>query len=341
MARGKTMSERIRSADGRIKIATLSGVSVLVALIALLVGVLPVFASHPEAVPLDEGGGPGKCFVETGGLPSAAGNQFHIQNPTPGTHTSADGVIEITVYDVTRPPEAVAGRVFDFDVISGSNVVYDVIVNGGPKTLHYDYDGNGGPVTDDDGLHAPNQTPNKYFNLSHINLCYDIPGLAVEECDLDAIREEGDGVLTAADLQIFQNRLYDCTSKRVLFAINEDDTATVEFQGDGTDTVAGRLDFYKEFGDASALVPLQYNGPGPFVDVQWCDVGVKDTTPDANGLFDGDQFDDVLETDEYPSLDGVLDGEVQATACKVNEDENADGDQHTVVYFEFVDPNFR
>ena len=337
------MIERLRPSDGRIKVATLTGVSALVAVIALLVGVLPVFANHGTVDPalINEGGGSGKCAVTTGDLPSIAGNEFHINNPTPGTHTSADGVIQVTVFD-TSTGETPAGRLFDFAVLDSEFGVYDVVVNGGPKSNHYDYDANGGDVSSDEDLHAPNKNPNSLHNLSHINICYDVPGLTSIPCDVvPPIRVDGDGVLTFGEVTIFQNALYDCTDKRASFFI-EDDVATLNFLGDGTDIVAGRLDIGKDFGAVTLLEDLEYDGPGTFVDLQWCDIRVKDTTPDTEGKFDGDEFDDVLATDEYPSLVGVTDtGGADASACKVSEEENAAGVQYNVVYFEFVDPQFR
>lgn len=329
----RDVSTRFRVSEGRIKIATLSGVSVIVTAIALLVGVLPVFANHDttsvDPVVINEGGGAGKCSVETGGLPSTAGNEFHINNPTPGVHTSADGVIQITVTDTG------IGRVFEFTSLDDDLVVYDVVVNGGPKSNHYDYDAAGEAVPSDVDLHAPNKNPNSLHNLSHINICYDVPGLTSVPCDVQPpIKIEGEGRLTIGEVTIFQNSLHDCTDKTASFFI-EDDVATLNFLGDGTDTVAGRLDITKEFGTPSLFEDLEYDGSGSFQDLEWCGVREKDTTPDGEGLFDGDEFDDVLDSDEYPSLPG---GE---TACKVFEGENAAGVQNNAVYFEFVDPQFR
>lgn len=318
---------------------TLIGASALLAMIALLTGVLPVFANHGTSavspVVINEGGGAGKCSVQTGGLPSIAANAFHINNPTPGVHTSADGVIKVTV-------SSTAPNLFQFTVLNNQFAVYDVVVNGGAKSNHYDYDANGGAVSSDVDLHAPNKNPTTLHNLSHVNICYDVSGLTTIPCDVvPPIRVEGDGVLTFGEVTIFQNALHDCTDKRASFFI-ENDIATLDFLGDGTDIVAGRLDIQKDFGDPALLEDLQYDGPGAFVDLQWCDIRAKDTTPDTGGLFDGNEFGDVLATDEYPSLVGVTDsGGADATACKVSEGENAAGVQHNVVYFEFVDPQFR
>jgi hypothetical protein len=346
MATARSVLGKLKSSDGKIRVKTLSGVSALIAAIALLVGVLPAVGYHGTTSispdPLNEGGGSGKCSITTGGLPSIAGNEFHINNPTVGKHTSADGVIQIEVSDTAN------GRVFEFTSLDDDFVVYDVVVNGGPKSNHYDYDAKGGAVPHDVDLHAPRKNPNSLdlHNLSHINLCYDVPGLTEVPCDVvPPVRIDGTGVLTIGEVTIFQNSLHGCTDKRASFFI-EDEVATLNFLGDGTNIVAGRLDITKDFdkdgdNDRTNFDDLQYNGPGNFVDLQWCDVRDKDTIPDEDGLFDGNEFDDVLAEDEYPSLVGVLDGAVAATACKVAEHENAAGVQYNVVYFEFVDPQFR
>lgn len=349
MASAMRVFRKFRSADGRIKIATLSGVSVLVAVIALLVGVLPVFASHEtsavQPAPLDEGGGSGKCSVETGGLPSAASNEFHINNPMPGqSYTSTDGVVKVTVY-ATAQDEEPAGSLFRFDVNEGkTDVVYDVVVNGGPKSLHYDYDGNGAPVSSDLDLHAPAKNRKSLHNLSHTNVCYDAPGKVIFACD-DPETLTGAALITSVTAETFANSLYDCTDKRAIYTLDDSQTPTVtlDFQGDGTTKVAGRLDFTKDFGDPTSAVALTYDrdDTGDFRVVRWCNVR-------ANVGDDGPQFDTELGTSLYPTLDATLtDAAVKdtddnaATACKVFEDLNADGIQHTVVYFEFVDPNFR
>ena len=337
MATATHVLEKLRSSDGRIRVKTLSGVSALVAVIALLVGVLPVFASHPESgvspEVINQGGGFGKCsVVDEGHLPSAAGNEFHINNPTPGEHTSADGLITIEVYDL---PE---GRVFDFDVNGDSVVVYDVVVNGGPKSNHYDYDAEvTGPVSDADALHAPAKNRNSLHNLSHINVCYDEPGKVLFACDESITLTEPTGLFRIAEVTIFANSVVEqCEDKRASFSIDnsEPPTVTLAFEGDGTEVVAGRLDVTKDFGNPGLFVPLRYDGPGTFVDVQWCNLRDK-----ATG--DGTEFDDVLDN-KYPSLLGVDDdGGDPAISCKVYEEEDASGIQYTVVYFELEDPQWR
>lgn len=333
MALARTVVERLKSSDGRIRVKTLSGVSALVAVIALLVGVLPVLATHVDPDPLDEGGGSGKCSVETGDLPSAAGNEFHINNPTPGHHIFEDSEGNKIRIHVEGPTD---NRRFLFEVTAGDVVVYDVIVNGGPKSNHYDYDGNGGPVPADEGLHAPSKGQ-KLHNLSHINICYDEPGKVLLACDEPVTLTEPTGLFQFAEATIFANFVVDeCNDKRGSFFIDngaEPPTVTLGFEGDGTNVVAGRLDVTKEFG-APPFVDLTYDRDGSgsgFVPVPWCG-----TRGFEQG--DGTEFSDWLTTGEGGSYPSLPSGE---TACKVAEDEDVSGTQFTVVYFEFEDPNFR
>jgi hypothetical protein len=348
MASARHVLEKLRPSDGRIRIKTLSGVSVLVAVIALLVGVLPAIAHgdgttthdvHPVVVTY--GGGSGACSATIEGrLPSAAGNELHVNNPVPGTHQleGPDGTkFTITVRDIA------AGRVFDFTVLTEGIVVYDVIVNGGPNNNHYDYDGGPGTVRDDVKLHAPRKNARSLHNLSHINICYDVPGVTLFVCDAEPpVRLESEGLFTIAEATIFTNSAVpNCADKRGSFFIDNTDTeetdpsVTLAFTGDTGQVVAGRLDVTKDFGDPD-FDPLQYRRTesDPYVDVEWCNI--RNRTAE-----DGPQFEDVLASDDYPSLVGVTDDDGAAISCKVVEEENATGIQYTVVYFELEDPQWR
>lgn len=64
------------------------------------------------------------------------------------------------------------GEVFDW---TSTLPVYRVIVKGGPGANIYDYS----PDYSDTGLHAPLNSENKYYGLSHITICYGDP--VVEE----------------------------------------------------------------------------------------------------------------------------------------------------------------
>lgn len=342
MASAMSVFRKFQSSEGRVKVATLSGVSALVAVIALLVGVLPVMADHDGGHPLVDpgdpiryGGGSGACdFVE---VDSAAANELHDNKPTTKTLTGSDGT-EIKI--------VVTAQTFSFEVLTPGIGVYDVVVNGGPHNNHYDYDGDlGEPVTYDEGLHAPTKSNGDAYNLSHVNICYDFN--TQFECGVTETREQ-DGLFTLAEVTIFANSSHDCEDKLGAFFVdNEADkpSVTVNF-GTGGDVTAGRADYTKGFSSPGDFAPLQYDGPGEFVELQWCETPAKYTTADEDRLVDGDEFDGVLANDKYPSLDGVKDtlndgSIVDATACKVYEEEDATGTQSTVVYFEFEDPRFR
>ncbi|MFP3883153.1 MAG: hypothetical protein ACLFWH_12655 [Actinomycetota bacterium] len=361
---------KFRSSDGRIKIATLSGVSVMVAVIAMLVGVLPVFASHTnnddadhplvEAVQVDWGGGSGACDDDLISLeddeargPSAARWEAHLNNPRPGEQTITGNDPDGTEITITVDEN---DEFFEFSVESGM-AAYDVVANGGKKSNHYDYDnGDSGVVRSDEGLSAPQKgSGGQVHKLSHINICYDVQ-LVTFDCDggtEDALLFGEDGIFAGAKGQIFTNSNPDlaCDGKKqgLFFINNQAEETTLDFGEEGG-VVAGRAVFTKVFldengdPDPGSFEPLEYDPSGDgFVDIQWCTVDPKHSD-------DGDQFNEELEDDEYPSLEGVTDtltdewgDEVtaQSTACKVSEEENAAGVQQTVVYFEFEDPQFR
>lgn len=346
MASAMRVFRKLRASDGRIKIATLSGVSVLVAVIALLVGVLPVMADHESSAvdpgdPIQYGGGSGACdFVE---VASAADNELHINNPASGTFTGPDGTdISITV----------TGNLFSFDVVTPGIAVYDVVVNGGPHNLHYDYDGNGEPVTSDVDLHAPKKNNGDLNNLSHINVCYDFD--TQFDCGVTENREQ-DGVFTVAEVTIFANLLWPCEDKLGSFAVDNDiedpdpDPSVLVDFGTGEGVVAGMATFTKDFGEGTPpFEPLEYSltATSESVDVSWCDI--RDEDPKDLVTINGDEgvnpFAYWLPDGKYPSLVGVTDDlnlADGALACKVYEEEDISGIQFTVVYFEFEDPLFR
>lgn len=326
MASAMRVFRKFRASDGRIKIATLSGVSALVAVIALLVGVLPVMADHdpdPATHPLVDpgepirfGGGPGACdFVE---VDSAARYELHINNPISGDFTDPETGTTVNI--------EVTNQTFTFDFGDSGVAAYDVVVNGGPQNLHYDYDGSEvGPVSTDSGLHAPLKNNGDLNNLSHINICYDIePILFVcsDPEDQHAVKFGDQGLFTDATARIFTLNGAETCNKLGLFFI-EDGETTLDF-GTGNGEVAGRADFYKQFDSTDDFGPLEYDG-GPaegFEEVPWCS-----TEGDAHGNDFGVDWDPGIP--EYH------------TACKVFQTEYADATQHTAVYFEFEDPNFR
>lgn len=342
---------RLNSSDGRIRARTATGVLVLVAGVALAVGVLPAIASAPgpsgagvAPAVVSYGGGSGACSANIAGrLPSVAAYELHINNPIDGQFTAVGpgGSVYKFNLDVHPVGPGSTDKYFNFELDSTTPgvVVYDVVVNGGAKNTHYDYDGNGGPgtVTSDTHLHAPKKGSSNVFNLSHINICFDVPGLTSFTCNLAVTLTDPDELFTIAEATIFSNSLHDCKSKQASYSLDNDaapPTVTLTFAGDETDTAAGRIDLTKDFTNdgtplvATDFVDLEYDFGTGFVDVPWCSIRAK-------VAGDGNEFDDVLETTEYPSLPA------SHIACKVFVSEGAAGIQYNVVYFEFVDPRFK
>ena len=165
---------RLRASDGRIKIATAAGVSLLAIAIALF-GVLPALAgagdptgNGVQPTQISYGGGSGACDANFPGLPSAATHELWINNPASGVYTGPDGTkVTLDVYS--------NDMLFDFTITTPNVVAFDVIVNGGSQNTHYDYDDGPGPVASDTALHAPTKGgSSNLYNLSHINICYDV-----------------------------------------------------------------------------------------------------------------------------------------------------------------------
>jgi len=156
--------------DGRIRLMTSMGVAGLVAALAIFI-VLPASAGSGEpsgsgVQPTEVifGGGPGACAVF-----SDAALELHINNPMDGTYTGPDGtqvMLDVTADDFY----------FDFTFVNNPTMyALDVVVNGGANNTHFDYDGSTGAVRSDTDLHAPTKGGStKLYNLSHVNLCYDV-----------------------------------------------------------------------------------------------------------------------------------------------------------------------
>jgi hypothetical protein len=301
---------------------------------------LPAFAGEGsdsaegvEPKLVEFGGGSGAC-AEFG---PDAGYELHINNPITGNFEGPDGT---TVRITVREKDTLFDYVFlgdDGSAETATMGAYDVIVNGGPQNTWYDNAEQVGILRSDENLHAPVKNPNQTFKLSHINICYDE---APFFCGLETVRTESDGLFRIASLTIFENSLHGCADKLGVFVIDNvtnPPSVTVQFNGDGSATVAGRLDITKQF--ASLLFGgLTYEKvpAGGFFLLKWCETRdfVSDDTG-VSGLPDGTEFTEWLLTLEYPLLP---DGE---SACKVAEEEDLTGRQFTVVYFEFEDPQFR
>ncbi|NNE46083.1 MAG: hypothetical protein HKN37_05420 [Rhodothermales bacterium] len=115
------------------------------------------------------GGQNNDCSANISGrLPSAATYDFRISNPQDGQTYNGPGGVSFTL--------TVSGNDKNLDyVLTGPAVVFDVIIKGGQKSLHYDYDGNGGPggATADQDLHAPTKgNGSNLYSISHVSFCY-------------------------------------------------------------------------------------------------------------------------------------------------------------------------
>lgn len=139
--------------------------------LALVAGVLALSTTQAGAgddgplvqpIEVNLGGQPNDCTTSEVG--SAAEYELRIENPQTGPYQPQEGVtIELLVTD---------DELLNF-VVSGA-VVYDVVIKGGKKSTHYDYDGSPvGAVTADNNLRAPKKG-NKFFSISHTSFCYSL-----------------------------------------------------------------------------------------------------------------------------------------------------------------------
>lgn len=205
---------RFQDSDGRVKLATLSGVGLLTAALVLALGVFPAGAGNGAATTthgvqpqeVSYGGGSGACDATIAGrLPSAANEELHINNPSNNIFTeTVNGVdVDIRLWGISESGD----KLFNFEVLTPGWTVFDVIVNGGAKNTHFDYDdhvGPGGepfpgPQTMDTALHAPTKgnSPSNLYQLSHINICFDeipeapISGTVFYDDNVDTINNDG------------------------------------------------------------------------------------------------------------------------------------------------------
>jgi len=175
MDKALSLAERVRTRRGP------KHRSAIWVVLALVAGVLAVTAGtanagdgsdgesalgvHPEQV--DLGGQPNDCdAVIDGRLPSAATNELRIENPQDGeTYQDEDGVS----FTLTLRND----KELDW-VLNGPAVVFDVIIKGGKKSNHYDYDGPEGPggAVEDNLLHGPSKGKGS-FSISHTSFCYE------------------------------------------------------------------------------------------------------------------------------------------------------------------------
>ena len=191
MSLSRKLSALATSSEGRGRLATLTSILVLASLLVLVLAVLPAGAGDGSPSGLlvqpDEhnlGGQANDCSVTQGDLPSAGQYEFRIVNPQTLSYTDpgpGGATFTLKVFNNEK---------FDFTISGGS--VYDVVVKGGQKSTHFDYDGSLiGATASDTGLHAPTKgnSQTNLYALSHTTFCYStlatISGTVFHDVDLD------------------------------------------------------------------------------------------------------------------------------------------------------------
>ena len=172
MSSVRRLYDAFRSSDGRIRIATLLGVSGLVMALAIFL-MLPASAGSGgpsgkgvQPTEVSYGGGSGACAVFTD-----AAHELHINNPMDDSYTDPATGLQVTL-DVDSND-----FFFSFNLDNKPEfVVSQVIVNGGAKNTLFDYETSEvGQVRDDFDLHPPTKGGSgNLYNLSHVNICYDL-----------------------------------------------------------------------------------------------------------------------------------------------------------------------
>ncbi|NNL98943.1 MAG: DUF11 domain-containing protein [Acidimicrobiia bacterium] len=179
MSTTKSIYRTFQSSDGRVKVATLSGIGLLAAALVLVLAVLPAGAgagdeSAAGVIPteVEYGGGSGACAVY-----GDSRSEIHINNPMTGTYT--DGTVAVDIVVSANDTE------FSYAFVDPTYAAFDVIVNGGSRNTWFDNDGGTstvppdfgpvGPLSADSALHAPTKGgSSNLYKLSHINICYDL-----------------------------------------------------------------------------------------------------------------------------------------------------------------------
>ena len=192
----RTMARLARSR--RLRASAVPLVLVMVAAVMAFT-VLPAEAGNgsPSAlgvqpVQMQLGGQPDDCSASVAGrLPSAASYELRIENPQNGTYNGPGG-ISITLAITTDDKH------LDFDVV-GAAVVYDVVIKGGQKSTHFDYDGNGGPggTISDQLLHAPTKGGGQnLYQISHLSFCYEdvvpVSGMIYVDANQNGALDDGE-----------------------------------------------------------------------------------------------------------------------------------------------------
>ena len=194
MIRSTNSAGRSELRAGRIGLAGLVA-AVIASLTVILFTVLPAGAGDgdPSALGVEPtevqlGGQPNDCAA----VASAATHELRIENPQNGRTYNGPANVSLTL--AVTPDDEYMDYVLD-----GEAVVFDVVVKGGQKSTHFDYDATivPGAVKADQALHAPTKGNGaKLFNISHVSFCYEeafaVSGTVFLDDDFDGVRDAGD-----------------------------------------------------------------------------------------------------------------------------------------------------
>lgn len=160
-------------------------------------GVQPTFVS----------GNPTECQF------SEAPEGFRINAPGSGTFTDPDNPdfsITLTIPSANPPdPRLHDGPSFDF--VASGGVVEDILVKGGSNANSYDFvAATGGGVVSDTYLHSPvNPNNDKYFGLSHVDICYNPTvtksGTKFHDRNADGDRDTGEEGLSGWTIKAYND----------------------------------------------------------------------------------------------------------------------------------------
>lgn len=368
MERVRELFRKFQSTDGRIKALTATGVLALATVVAMAVGVLPALGEHDSST-IAWGGGDGACSSSL--VNSDAAFELHINNPVDGFFEDPDtgARVELDVRDTAN------GQVFDFYFVDendthleegeGVFAASEVVVNGGKQsTLKIYID----PVTSGLNLHSPEKENGKdagtYYNLSHVNICYDIAPVEFQ-CGVETPAIVlNDGFISGATVTVLLDPVANdeiCPKTGVFYLDNTGDftgaadpTVYLDFGDEGTE-IPIRFDVIKDYGSVPAEDQLQYSLTlgGARTDMSVCNLDLQSAGP--AGFDPSTAFDDVLlanqdgdpANDVYPTNVGVRDGLFNdgpdglpgdAILCEVFDGSGADGFQKVTGFGVLVDP---
>jgi hypothetical protein len=165
----------------------------------------------PGDIPL--GGVSGDCTNSTFGVSNGT-YEYDIKNPKSGTYSrGVPGGASFTLVNTNDQTLEITA--------TGAGIV-DLGINGGTHTARYNYDGSwadstnwGNPVPGftmhDAGLHAPAQSSNQLYSLSHVDICYSLVGTVSgtvyqdKTAPANGSQDQGDPGLSGWTVNLYQS----------------------------------------------------------------------------------------------------------------------------------------